>query len=86
MSLVADESPPKDLNGKTITVGARILYPTAKGGAGNGAMINKGTVEAIGEVKHRGYGYNTHDLKVRSVEDGKLKTVAYPKNCMLFEW
>jgi hypothetical protein len=76
--------PAKDMDGSLISVGDVILYPIAKGGAGNGACICRGTVVEIAkECTHRGYGYYTRYLKIKPKSGGKVFTHNYPNNCMV---
>lgn len=76
--------PAKDMDGNSLNVGDTVLYPVAKGGAGNGACICWGiVVEIAKEATHRGYGYYTRALKIRPKKGGKIFTHNYPENCML---
>jgi hypothetical protein len=74
--------PAKDMNGLDLSIGDRLYYPMAKGGAGNGACIKEGAVEKIEEPTHRGYGYWTRKLKIRDYESNKIVTHNYPANCL----
>ena len=74
---------PVDMDGQPIAVGATILAPFAKGGAGSGAHMRRATVVEIGEPEHRGYGYWTRLLKLRALDDGKAIRHLYPKNCLV---
>ena len=78
---------PYDCQGKLIKVGDSVLAPFAKGGAGDGAYIFFGTVVAIEEPTHRGYGYWTRKLKLRGKRrfETRDQTVThnYPANCLL---
>lgn len=76
---------PQDMDGQPIAVGATILAPFGKGGAGNGAYMRRATVVKILPPDHRGYGYWTRTLKLKALDDGKTVRHLYPKNCLLLQ-
>ncbi len=79
----APDTTPTDMHGTLITVGSEIYYPTAKGGAGNGPTIRQGTVTAVEDPTHRGYGYWTCRLRVRPAAAGTTVLLPYPANCLV---
>jgi hypothetical protein len=72
------DTTPYDRYGILITVGTEIYFPTAKGGAGNGPAIRRGTVTAIEAESHRGYGYWTRRLRCAKPEPAGLSASPIP--------
>lgn len=74
---------PADMDSQPIIIGAILLAPFSKGGAGNAAHMRRMVVEAVGEPDHRGYGYWTRSLTLRGLDNGKKIRHLYPSNCLV---